>query len=122
MGAIILAVAMGGGSLAPAAAPSAARPDPRITRAWLTGGWSYEGGCENDQGVAFAADGKVQDVDGHGSWSLRGDVVTLTIREVIETDEGAPVRLPTPQVVQHKVRWLGPKAAMLGDDKIVKCQ
>lgn len=59
-----------------------AEPDPARTApsaAWLAGTWGPRCPGARQRAVTFSADGRYSAEDGAGTWSLSGDVVTVTV-------------------------------------------
>jgi hypothetical protein len=59
-----------------------AEPDPARTRptaAWLAGTWGPRCPGSRQDAVTFESGGRFAGADGAGTWSLAGDVVTVTV-------------------------------------------
>jgi hypothetical protein len=108
-----------------APAPHAGRPHSlvaagqRATAAlnatWLVGYWDYRRGCgPGDSGTAFWPDGTYTMGDGHGRWSLAGDILTAEIVRPPSRAIFAPrlgdgrIRIVIAGPDEIAARWAGP--------------
>jgi hypothetical protein len=54
---------------------------------WLVGSWSFESSCASDFIAHYGADGALDNSGEIGSWAVRGDTITETIRERYDSAE-----------------------------------